>query len=475
MTITSLEFAAFALITLVIYYALPPRPQNMLLLGLSYVFYATWSWSYALILAGMTLVNFGLARAIVNKPSPRRAIMILGVVFNLAVLALFKYEAFFVPDLRAQLDEWSISTGLGSLDVLLPVGLSFYVLGLIAYLIDIGRGQASAPDNLLDFALYVAYFPKLIAGPIERAQRFMPQLAAPRTVDDAALARSAGLIALGVARKALIADMLFLGLPDDLWTAPGDYSALRLIVYLLVYGIALYNDFAGYTSLVRGISGLFGIELARNFDLPYTARNFTEFWNRWHITLSVWLRDYVYFPISRALLRRNPRRTNVPNMIFPAMATMLVSGLWHGPGWAMLLWGALHGLYLVGERVLAVVHPTAPPDRQPLWRQIIGMGLVFGLVMLAWVPFRAPDIPTALKYWAGMLDLADLSQRPSPRLLIILLPALALDWVQYRAHDELVMLRWPRWVQAALIAGMLLALFLLAQADTGVPFVYQGF
>ena len=483
MSITSLNFAAFVIVTLIMYYILPRRQQNWLLLVMSYAFYVSWSWFYAAILVVLTLVNFVLMGRIRSEGSdgkhyPNRVVLWAGIGINLAALAVFKYQDFFVPDLLERLSEWSADTGLGTIDLLLPVGMSFYIVGVISTLIDVSRGQAQVPtglSGLIDFSVYMAYFPKLLAGPIERARSFMPRLAEQRIVDNDVMSRSFTLIVIGVVRKAVIADTLFRTFPADLWNKPSGFSAPQLIGFLFVYGFALYNDFAGYTSVVRGVSGMFGIELSRNFNVPYFSRNLSEFWNRWHITLSNWLRDYIYYPTSRALLRRNPSRTNMPNAIFPALLTMLVSGLWHGPGWNMLLWGAIHGMYLVGERLLAIWRPAGPPDKQSKVRQVFAMGLVFGLVMVAWVPFRTPDVGTAVDYWIGMVNPANLSQRPSARILIILLPALWIDWVQYRRDDELVFLRWPRVVQATLLAIAILVTFLITQSDTGAPFVYQGF
>jgi alginate O-acetyltransferase complex protein AlgI len=474
MTITTFSFAGFVLLTLALYYALPRRPQNILLLVASYAFYLTWSWWYALVLVILTLANFALARRIHAGGSPRRAVLWAGVGINLAALAVFKYEDFFVPDLVARLNTWGIDSGAGGLRILLPVGMSFYIVAVISYLIDVYRKQVAPATDLVDFALYMAYFPKLLSGPIERARDFLPRLAAPRAVDNDVLARSVTLIVLGMVRKLVLADTLRLMLPRGVVTQPDEFGAPQLIGYLLIYSLALYNDFAGYTNIVRGVSGLFGIELRPNFSTPYFSRNLTEFWNRWHITLSHWLRDYIYFPTSRALLRRNPSRSNIPNLFLPPMLTMLASGLWHGTGWTMLLWGAMHGVFLVGERLLALWRPAGPPQAQPRWRQGFAMLVVVTLVVLAWVPFRAPDVPRALEYWQGMLDFSDM-RRPTVRVFVVILPALWLDWVQYRRGDELVFLRWPRLVQATLLALAILALFLVAQTDTGAPFVYQGF
>jgi len=188
-----------------------------------------------------------------------------------------------------------------------------------------------AEPDVVHFALYLAYFPKLLAGPIERARSFLPRLTAAGDVTNDVLARSATLIVIGIGRKLLIADPLFSRIPAEVTVDPLQYPAPRLLVWLVAYAFALYNDFAGYTDIVRGVSGLFGIELSRNFAAPFFSRNFTELWTRWHITLSSWLRDYIYFPLSRALVRRNPNATHFVTLFVPPMVTMLVSGLWHGP------------------------------------------------------------------------------------------------------------------------------------------------
>jgi len=229
-----------------------------------------------------------------------------------------------------------------------------------------------------------------------------------------------------------------------------------LIGWLIIYAFALYNDFAGYTSIVRGISGLFGIGLSPNFSTPYFSRSFTEFWKRWHITLSEWLRDYIYFPLSRALIRRNSNRYNLVNLIVPPMGTMLVSGLWHGANPQMLLWGGMHGLYLTLEQILSLRRSRIPPGNQPIWRQVLAMLIVFFFVILAWVPFGW-GVPTAFEFWGALLDWSSSSIRI--RRLFIAAPfvliSLVIDYLQYHSQDEFVFLKWPRLAQAACIAMIL--------------------
>lgn len=477
MEITSLNFVVFLPVVLIIYYLLPRRAQNVWLLLVSYAFYATWAWELVLILALLTGANFALAQRLrMGDGQARRDVLWLGIVLNVAALLYFRSAAFFAPNAVALFDRLGITMTTGSESLLAALGLSFYALQLISYLVDVYRGQLAAETDLLDFALYLVYFPKLLAGPIERARDFLPKLKRPRLVDNAVLTRSLTLIIIGAARKMFIADTLTAFIPWDVFEQPANFAAPELWGWLVVYAFALYNDFAGYTSLVRGISGLFGIELSANFNFPYFARSFSEFWNRWHITLSHWLRDYIYFPLSRALLRRSPGRRNLLNLVFPPLVTMLVSGLWHGLSWHMLLWGGLHGLYQVFERVPTFWRPPVPAQKRPAWRQAVAMIVVFILVTLAWVPFRL-EIPLALDFWQALFTWTGFTIRyrriflAIPFLLLIIL----LDWLQYRAEDELVFLRWPRPAQAMLLALAMLLFLILIQADEGEPFIYQAF
>jgi D-alanyl-lipoteichoic acid acyltransferase DltB (MBOAT superfamily) len=254
--------------------------------------------------------------------------------------------------------------------------------------VDIQHGILQPESGWLDFALYTIYFPKVLSGPIERARVLLPALKQPKPLDVQAVERCLWLIVIGLARKVILADTLASMTPDEIFLGnPQYYAGQHLAIYLLAYAFTIYNDFAGYTSIVRGLSGLFGIELTGNFNLPYFARSFTEFWERWHISLSHWLRDYVYFPVSRALLKRLPDRKHAIHLVLPPLITMAVSSLWHGLAWHYLLWGLLHGCYLIGERILALRQPRRLPGELPKWRQAASALTVFLLAALAWIPF----------------------------------------------------------------------------------------
>jgi D-alanyl-lipoteichoic acid acyltransferase DltB (MBOAT superfamily) len=477
MEITSLYFLFFVFGILIIYHLLPYYAQNYWLLIASYVFYISWSWKLAILLLAATVFHFELAKRLRSDGQGRTMLLWTGVGANILLFVIFKASSFYLSRLGMFLEQMGIQSGLGGLQIVVPLGLSYYVLQNISYLVDVYRGQMAASRNLVEFALYLAYFPKMVAGPIERARTFLPTLARPRRVENEALSRSLVLILIGLGRKLLIADLLFAHLPmGELTGTPDVFSKLELIGWMSVYAFALYNDFAGYTSIVRGFSGLFGIELSPNFNTPYFSKSFTEFWTRWHITLSQWLRDYIFFPVSRVVARGFTNRNGWQNIVIPAIITMLVSGFWHQPNWQMLLWGALHGLYLVGERVITLRQPPGLSVQKPYWMGWISMGIVFFLVVVAWVPFMM-RVSSAIDVWNQLL-VGPIFGFRDYRLfysLSILAVALGLDYAQYRKADEVFFLRLNPTLQSAILATVLALLLIVSSAGEGQPFVYQGF
>jgi alginate O-acetyltransferase complex protein AlgI len=476
MQVTSGTFILLVAFSLAVYYRLPRRQQNIWLLLVSYAFCITWDWQFAGVMLFVTTVNYFAAKGLHSAHQNQKAVMWLAVGFNIFTLVIFRLGNFFVPGFMTLLNGLGINTELGIIQILLPVGLSFYIVENISYQVDVYRRKIKPSHHFVDYALYQAYFPKLLAGPIERAGSFLPKLAQPRLVDNEVLARSIALIASGAFRKLLIADTLTAMIPWEVFGAPANLGGLELWGWLLVYGFALYSDFAGYTSIVRGVSGLFGIELSLNFQAPYFARSFGEFWNRWHMTLSHWLRDYIYFPILRARLKRNRSRTYPLNVILPPLTTMLVSGLWHGFSLHMLVWGALHGIYQVGEYALSLRGPVVPPDQRPRWRQVLSMAVVFLLVMWAWVPFRL-EMPVAVQFWGQLLNLGEftLTYRRLVVAFVYVLAAVLLDVIQHHYRDEVFVLRWPRVAQSFLLATVIFLIIITTVGTATPPFVYQGF
>ena len=461
--IVSWEFLVLIVVTAAIYYILAPRVQIIWLLAVSYFFCATWNLGYVGVLLGFTITNFFLAKRIEKTRS--RTLFFTGLVINAGSLVILKILAGpYAPRVLEQIGSGTI-TG-----VLLPLGFSFYTLQLISYIIDVYRGQIKAETDFLSFALYLAYFPKLLAGPIERTKSFLPQLKQERVVDRVAIEQGLYLILLGLLRKVIIADQLAGLHPSDIFSKPENYTSLERAIWLLVFAFILYNDFAGYTSIVRGISSFLGIRLSPNFRQPFFARTFSDFWGRWHISLSEWLRDYIFFPLRRTLVQLQTSRWMAT--VLPPMITMLVSGFWHGASLAFLFWGFLHGSYLVFEQFLLQFN-MLPKDG---FKAKLYSIFVFVMVTLAWIPFNTPSVRAALRYISGPISpLMAFNLFILPELLLIFL-SVWLDWQEQRHGDLAFPRKWTVSQQAwgAAVAVVLLWLFTTTGNDLS-RFVYQFF
>jgi len=284
----------------------------------------------------------------------------IGIGFFGAVLIVFKYLDFFTTNFNRFVSETIHLPFLATLVVFVPVGLSFMVLQAISYLVDVYHHRLEASHDWSNVALYLLYFPKLLSGPIERPASFFKQLEKPAVVDRQKVDQGVTLIIMGLVRKVLLANPLLGMIPADAFTNPATINNTFLLGYLFIYTWGLYNDFAGYSDIARGVSALFGIDLLKNFDFPYASKNITEFWQRWHISLSSWLRDYIYFPLSRWMLKHDANHQHAQNILIPPLVTMLVSGLWHGLAWNTLLWGVLYGLFMAVDRWLILRRQGKP-------------------------------------------------------------------------------------------------------------------
>lgn len=494
MTVTSLLFFLFAAAAALIYHRLPEKWHTPWLLLVSAGFVASYSWQFVLVLAGFTLINYWIGLKMQRVPSKMQAWSYVGLAFNLLFLFILKYNNFYLPAFSRLLQQLGLMTSQETIQIVVPIGLSFLMVQAISYILDLRNKRLQAETDLVKFAAYIFYFPKLVSGPIERARAFLPKLAKPLLVDRDLIERSLALIVAGLFRKLAFADPLFNLIPKDAFTQPGNYLGQNLIFYLLAYSFALYNDFAGYTGIVRGVSLWFGIELSPNFNLPYFSRNFTEFWSRWHITLSNWLRDYIYFPLSRANARRSPQHSRTLNLILPPLVTMLVSGTWHGLNWGMLVWGALHGVYQIIERLPSLKGSVTPLNERSKWRQVLGTGATFVFAALAWLPFHS-TLPQALvflqrlfvwqkpDFWGlkmTLLGKADFTSwsvflLPNPVLIIVLVLAVIFDCLQLKGKREEFLLSWPRAVVILLVVVLLILAVLAGFSDQVAPFVYQSF
>ncbi len=459
MILTSWSFAAFVVAAAAAYFLLPRRAQTWVLLVASCAFYATWSWHAPLVLLAATGVNWGIGRRLWERRGG--PLLPVGIVLNVAALVLLKYGG---PPPGAL---------PFALSVLLPVGFSYRVLENVSFLVDASRRQLDAFPRFADFALFSAYFPKLLSGPIERGRAFFRQLARERLVDNDRVSRGITLIAVGAFRKLVLADGLRALMPPTLFSSPSECAGVQIVFWLLADVFVIYNDFAGYTGIVRGVSALFGFELSKNFAAPFFSRNFSELWMRWHMSLSFWLRDYVYMPASRALLRRNFAPNGIANLVLPPLSAMLVSALWHGVAWNLVAWGTLWGLFLILARLPSFWGPVVPPDRRSRGRRLVGTASVWLMLAASAALFRA-DLGTAGEIFASILA----PGRITVGLLqagVLLGVSVAIDLLEHRARDEAVFRTWPLPARSGALALVILAVFLATRFDVPEPFIYQNF
>jgi alginate O-acetyltransferase complex protein AlgI len=388
----TVEFAVYFPIVLALSWALMPHLQwwKIFIVVASYVFYANANWKFCFLLGGVTLWNYLFARLIIRTPDERRKKQLLAaaVAGDLATLGVFKYYAFFVEDV----DRVFQSTGLGLpfplLTIALPIGISFFTFQAITYVVDTYRGHVK-PGPLLDVAVYLSFFSHLVAGPIVRASEFIPQIQKPRDPNNVAVGAGIFLIAVGLIKKVAIADFLAREVVDPVFAVPQAHTAPDVIFSAYAYAAQIYCDFSGYTDMAIGLALLLGIVFPQNFNRPYRSLSIREFWRRWHITLSRFLRDYLFIPLGGS---RGSRLQTARNL----MITMLLGGLWHGAAWGFVLWGGIHGTALVVEHQL-----RGREDVLPVWLKWF---ITFHIVVLAWIVFRAPDLDTAGQLFSQLTD-----------------------------------------------------------------------
>ena len=384
MVFNSLHFVWFFLVVYSAYRLLPHRGQNWLLLVASYYFYAAWDWRFLGLLVASTLIDYTCARAIARSDLPRRrrTILILSLAFNLSMLGFFKYFNFFADNLHTLFNAVGWRLDFVTVRVLLPIGISFYTFMTMSYVIDVYRRDIPATRDLLDFAVFIAFFPHLVAGPILRAANLLPQIDSPRRITAEQVRDGLWLIAWGYLQKVFVADNLA-PLANAIFDPALSPSGVNVLLGMYAFAFQIYGDFAGYSNIARGTSKLMGIELIENFRFPYFVRTPQEFWRHWHISLSTWLRDYLYIPLGGN--RGTPWRTRANLFI-----TMVLGGLWHGAAWTFMLWGVYQGILLIVYRELQRVHPAR------MWllgaspaARTIGWAVMFHVTCYGWLIFRS--------------------------------------------------------------------------------------
>jgi alginate O-acetyltransferase complex protein AlgI len=485
LTFTTLTFALFLALVFALYWAAPGRRgQNVVLLAASYLFYGWWDPRFCALLLGSSLVDFVLARALAREPPQRRrqALLALSVVVNLGLLALFKYFGFFVASFAVALEALGLRANLPSLTLILPVGISFYTFQTLGYTVDVYRRTTPAATSLLDYLAYVALFPQLVAGPIERAGRLLPQLQRARVFDPAGARDGAKQMLWGLAKKVVLADHLG-QFVDQIYVGPVVHaSGPVLAVATLAFAVQIYCDFSGYSDIAIGCARLLGIDLVRNFAHPYFSRSVAEFWRRWHMSLSTWFRDYVYVPLGGS--RRGPAR-----LWLSLMATFTLSGLWHGANWTFVSWGAVNGLLVGLSGVRGRDGARLGPD-DPLpslgtaagLRTLPRMLATFALICLTWVLFRAEDLAQAMGIYAKLFgELGSAQAWPELRYHREFLDAFAPLvlglvvvewWTRTKAHP-LALDGWPRPLRWTLYTLLLWATIYLMPEEPDAFMYFQ--
>ncbi len=472
MLFVEFRFLAFFVIVYAVYWRLRKNgPRKGWLLACSYFFYGCWDWRFLFLIAFSTTVDFFVGRALESETDAgrRRRWLLLSLCVNLGLLGTFKYYNFFTESAQRWLTALGLHPHLSTLAVVLPVGISFFTFQSLSYTIDVYRRHLRAVGNFFDLALAVSFFPQLVAGPITRAADFLPQLDRARRYAEVDIRACLVLFLSGYVKKACLSEHVAPAV-DQFFAAPESFRLLSAWLGIVFYAVQIYCDFSGYTDMALACAGLLGYRLAWNFDFPYFAPDIGQFWRRWHMSLSSWLRDYLYIPLGG---NRGSRWFTARNLLL----TMLLGGLWHGAAWHFVLWGGLHGVALIVHREWSARRgPVAVGGRQIGWT-ILGTLATFYWVCLCWIFFRAPDLHAALLALrpfvffqaTGAEKLAD------EKLLAVSFGILALvHWMNYRRWFAGAWERLPGWAFPAVYA-VAVGFVLLFVPQHYAPFIYFQF
>lgn len=434
------------------------RARNILIVLASYLFYGWWDYRFLGLIVFSSVLDYGLGLAIARQsnPRPRKLWLTLSIVANLGILGFFKYFGFFINSLAALLQRLDIPFHTSTLSIILPVGISFYTFQTMSYTIDVYRGAVPPCRNLVSFLAFVSFFPQLVAGPIERAGHLLPQFERTLTITLPMLREGVWLMLWGLFKKVVIADNLD---PLVSMVYQGDnFTGPAVVLATVAFGFQIYCDFSGYSDIARGLARILGFDIMWNFNLPYFATSLREFWQRWHISLSAWLRDYLY--ISLGGNRRGAARRYANLFI-----TMLLGGLWHGAAWNFVLWGAWHGMGLIAHRAFGL-----------RIRRVLSWLITMLFVFYGWLLFRAKSFEQIMDMTAAFSNWSAPAWTGSyvANLAAFATPLVAMEVWQFRARNLLVALSLSRWPLAVLQAFLLLAIILYwERAD--LPFIYFQF
>ncbi len=469
----SLDYLLFLVLAVAGFWALARiRLARVLFLFLaSCRFYMAWNAKYLGLILLTTVLDYSVARLIHRSASPRarKAWLAVSIVGDLTVLGVFKYFNFFASAVRDTLWLVGLDIPLAHLNVLLPVGISFYTFQSMSYTIDVYRARIEPERRFLHYALFLTYFPQLVAGPIVRARDFLPQLQGRPLITSDMAGQGLFLILRGLVKKVAVADFLGLNLVDRVFDNPAAFTAPEVLVALYAYTMQIYCDFSGYTDVARGSGLLMGFRLPENFDRPYQAASPAEFWRRWHMTLSSWLRDYVYFPLGGS-------RGSAARTYFNLWLTLFLIGMWHGAGWTFLIYGAIHGTAMVVHRYFYKRAGRTKETRDPTWLHVLKVAGTFHFCVFSRILFRSPDLHTAGEV-AGRLFSGTWSLAQVPMEVFVLLAVTyGIHWTPKRWCDALqaLFVRLPAPAQGVAMAVVGAVLVQVASSQA-VPYIYFQF
>lgn len=401
MSFKSLEFLLFLSTVFLLYWLGVKKKgyQNGVLLLSSYVFYAYFDWRFLFLLLAISSISFLCGIIIIKKPTVKKIFNVLNIVVCVSILGVFKYFDFFSASVKLLLSEIGVHADVPTLNLILPVGISFYIFQAISYTVDIYRKTITPSNNILEYFSYISFFPKLMAGPIERAENMLPQISVSRSFDYALAVDGMRQMLWGFFKKSVIADSV-VNLVNILWPQYKMLGGGTLIVTVFMYTVQIYCDFSGYSDIAVGCGKLFGIRMTQNFDMPYFSRNIREFWRKWNISLMRWFRDYVYFPLGGSRCSKKKACLNT-------LIVFLISGLWHGANWTFVAWGAYHACLFLpliicnGQKYKELI---AHNKMLPSIKEFLQVILTFFLVMMGWVLFRSDSISNAFCYFFHMFS-----------------------------------------------------------------------
>ncbi len=478
MLFNSIEFAIFLPIVFLLYWFATNnnhKIQNALLLVSSYFFYACWDWRFLFLLMFSTLLDFFTALKMQDASSKKikKFWFWLSIIINLGFLGVFKYYNFFTENFAEMISHLGLKVNPWTLSVILPVGISFYTFHGLSYVIDIYYDRIKAERSFIDYAVFVSFFPLLVAGPIERATHLLPQIKTTRTFDYAKAVDGMRQILWGLFKKIVIADNCA-EFANDIFNHSSEYSGSTLLLSAIFFTFQIYGDFSGYSDIALGTARLFGMDLLRNFAFPYFSRDIAEFWRRWHISLSSWFKDYLYIPLGGS---KGGTWLKIRNTFI----IFLVSGFWHGANWTFIVWGALNAVYflplLLTNKNRNNLETVAQGRLLPSFKELVSMIITFGLTVLAWIFFRANSIKHAVGYIAGIFSKSffSLPDVLPKKMIAIIAIFISIEWLgreQLYAIENLG-LRWGRVLRYLFYFLIIISLFWLGGKEQ--QFIYFQF